>query len=163
MKVKTDYDKHKYITAGKIYEVDKDEQITDDSGDKIEIMTPNWSMTCAHLDNEGFWEECLIMETVKAKDAAVAAKNISRCDWVEGVAKLVAENKAQYDRSTDWNNERLINRDNVCNNIDMMPLINKWLDGAECCDCRDELSELIYNAAYDELKQMADDFEIGVV
>ena len=103
------------------------------------------------------------MNTVKAKDAAVVAKNINRSDWVEGAAKLVAANEVQYDRSTEWNAERLINRDNVCDSIDMMPLINKWLDGAECCDCRDELSELIYNAAYDELQKMADDFEIGVV
>lgn len=103
------------------------------------------------------------MNIIKAKDAAIAAKNINRCDWVEGAAKLVATNEVQYDRSTEWNSERLINRDNICNSLDVMPLINKWLDGEECCDCRDELSEMIYNAAYDELKQMAYDFEIGVV
>ena len=103
------------------------------------------------------------MNTVKAKDAAIAAKNSNRCDWIEGAARLVAANEVQYDRSTEWSNERLINRDNICNSLDIMPLINKWLDGEECCDCRDELSEMIYNAAYDELKQMADDFEIGVV
>lgn len=103
------------------------------------------------------------MNIIKAKDAAIAAKNINRSDWVEGAAKLVAANEVQYDRSTEWNAEHLISRDNVCNSIDMMPLINKWLDGDECCDCRDELSELIYNAAYDELQQMADDFEIGVI
>jgi hypothetical protein len=102
------------------------------------------------------------MQTIHATEAADAAQNIYRSDWIEGAAKLVAANEAQYDRSTEWSNERLISRDNVCDSIDMMPLINKWLDGAECCDCRDELSELIYNAAYDELQQMADDFEIGV-
>lgn len=102
------------------------------------------------------------MLTVKAKDAAIAANNINRCDWIEGAARLVAANEVQYDRSTEWGIERLINRDNICDSLDVMPLINNWLDGEECCDCRDELSEMIYNAAYDELKQMADDFEIGV-
>ena len=50
----TDYNECDYITAGKVYE-SHDENITDDSGDVIFIMGPDWEDACAHLDNIGTW------------------------------------------------------------------------------------------------------------
>ena len=59
MKVKTDYTKCNYIKAGKIYEVCTDgysQLITNESGDRIEILAPPFSGSCPHLNCEGFWE-----------------------------------------------------------------------------------------------------------
>ena len=102
------------------------------------------------------------MQTIKAKEAAQAAININRVDWIHGAAELVLNNQVQYDRSTERSKEAFISRENVLCDIDVMPTLNKWLDGGECCDCRDELRELLRNELCVLLSQMADDFEIGV-
>jgi hypothetical protein len=101
------------------------------------------------------------MQTITAEEVAKHTK-IPRHDWVHGAANLVVANEVQYDRSTPHSKEALICRDNILADVDLVPLVNKWLDGAECCDCRDELNELIYNEASALLKQMADDYGVGV-
>lgn len=103
------------------------------------------------------------MNLTHATDAAKSAKNTSREDWVSGAAKLIVSDQASYDRSQPFKPEPYICRDNIVSDIDVMPLINKWLDGVECCDCRDELSELIFDKACEQLRIMADDFEIGEI
>ena len=67
------------------------------------------------------------MQTIKAKEAAQAAMNINRVDWVHGAAELVLNNQVQYDRSTERSKEAFISRDNVLCDIDVMPTLNKWL------------------------------------
>ncbi|AUR98259.1 hypothetical protein NVP1248O_45 [Vibrio phage 1.248.O._10N.261.54.F1] len=47
------------LTSGKVYVViDGTEQIFDDVEYRIEIMTPNWDATCAHLAHEFKWVWC---------------------------------------------------------------------------------------------------------
>ncbi|CAM0011502.1 hypothetical protein VPHK367G1_0048 [Vibrio phage K367 g1] len=47
------------LTSGKVYTVESGtEEITDDAGDVIEIMTPNWGGTCSHLANSAEWIWC---------------------------------------------------------------------------------------------------------
>lgn len=102
------------------------------------------------------------MLTIHATEVAEAAKNTYRSDWVDGAANLVLENKVQYDRSIGGKIEPFICRDNILSDIDVTEVINGLLDGAECCACREKLNELIYSEACEQLKQMADDFDIGV-
>lgn len=102
------------------------------------------------------------MQLMHATEAAKSAINTHRNDWVNGAAKLIVSDQVSYDRSQPFKQKPYICRDNIVSDIDVMPLINKWLDGAECCDCRDELNELIFDKACEQLKLMADDFEIGV-
>ncbi|AUR98044.1 hypothetical protein NVP1246O_37 [Vibrio phage 1.246.O._10N.261.54.E10] len=46
------------LTTGKPYLVNEaHESITDDNGDTISIMTPNWGLSCSHLDGN-FWLWC---------------------------------------------------------------------------------------------------------
>ena len=40
------------------------------------------------------------MQTIKATEAADAAQNINRSDWLIGATELVLTNQVQYDRST---------------------------------------------------------------
>lgn len=106
------------------------------------------------------------MQTIHATEAAEAATNINRVDWIHGAAELVLANKVQYDRSTRKGKEAFISRESVIEDISCTDeyelLIIKWLDGGECCDCRDELRNLILNEAMSLLSVMADDFNIGV-
>ena len=52
--VTTDYTGCPYITAGKLYKVNRygtsGEKITFDAGDEREIISPSWSSTCGFLD-----------------------------------------------------------------------------------------------------------------
>lgn len=106
------------------------------------------------------------MQTITATEAAQAATNIHRVDWIHGAAELVLDNKVQYDRSTPKSKEAFICRQNVmddmCEVEEYTKIMNDWLDGAECCDCRDAMRELILNGTMAELSRMADDFNIGV-
>lgn len=62
--VVTDYTGCPYITAGKRYEVLRydltGESITSDTGERIEIVTPDWSFRCSHLDGVGTWRYAVI-------------------------------------------------------------------------------------------------------
>lgn len=106
------------------------------------------------------------MQTIHATEAAEAAININRVDWIHGAAELVLNNQVQYDRSGERYKEAFISRESVIEDISCNDeyelLIIKWLDGGECCDCRDELRNLILNEAMSLLSVMADDFNIGV-
>lgn len=106
------------------------------------------------------------MQTIHAAEAAGAAININRVDWIHGAAELVLSNEVQYDRSTASSKEAFICRQNIiddmCETEEYTNIINKWVDGGECCDCRDELRNLILNEAMSLLSVMADDFNIGV-
>ena len=106
------------------------------------------------------------MQIITATEAAEAAININRVDWVNGAAELVLTNQVQYDRSTAKSKEAFICRQNImddmCEVEEYTSIINKWVDGGECCDCRDELRNLILNEAMSLLSVMADDFNIGV-
>lgn len=105
------------------------------------------------------------MITIHATEAALAATNINRVDWVHGAAELVMGGEHQYDRSTPKGKEAFICRQNIiddmCETEEYTNTINKWVDGGECCDCRDELRNMILNEAMSLLSVMADDFNIG--
>tara|TARA_R110002124_G_C8974544_1_gene515782 strand:+ start:32690 stop:33013 length:324 start_codon:yes stop_codon:yes gene_type:complete len=106
------------------------------------------------------------MQTIHATEAAEAATNINREDWISGAAELVLANEVQYDRSGENYREAFISRDSVIEDISCTDeyelLIIKWLDGGECYDCRDELRNMILNESMSLLSVMADDFNIGV-
>ncbi len=106
------------------------------------------------------------MQTIHATEAAEAATNINRVDWIHGAAELVLNNQVQYDRSTPKSKEAFISLDNVMEDVMAMDgakdLLIKWIHGAECCDCRDLLNNVIVNYIKHFLSQMADDFNIGV-
>ena len=102
------------------------------------------------------------MQTVKATDAAQTASNTPREDWLVGATELVLTNQVQYDRSTPHSKEAYISLDNVLCDIDTTPIVKRWLLGAECCDERDALNAIVGTEIMRLLKQMADDFEIGV-
>lgn len=46
------------LTKGKPYHVCEDEMIINDKNSDLVIMTPNWKMPCAHLEDVGFWVWC---------------------------------------------------------------------------------------------------------
>ena len=106
------------------------------------------------------------MQTIHAAEAAEAATNINRVDWIHGAAELVLANKVQYDRSTRKGKEAFISLDNVMEDVmgneTTKKLIIKWMQGAECCDCRDLLNIVVGNYIRVFLTQMADDFNIGI-
>lgn len=106
------------------------------------------------------------MQTIHATEAAEAAININRIDWIQGAAELVLANKVQYDRSTRKGKEAFICRQNImddmCEVEEYTKIMNNWIDGAECCDCRDALRKLILDETCAELSRMAWDFNIGV-
>ena len=78
------------------------------------------------------------MQTIHATEAAEAATNINRADWIHGAAELVLANEVQYDRSGERYQEAFISRESVVEDISCTDeyelLIIKWLDGGECCD-----------------------------
>lgn len=102
------------------------------------------------------------MQTIHATEAADAAQNINRSDWVVGATELVLTNQVQYDRSTPNNKEAFISLDNVLCDIDTTSIVKRWLLGSECCDERDTLNTIVGAEIMRLLKLMADDFEIGV-
>lgn len=106
------------------------------------------------------------MQTTHATEAALAATNINREDWISGAAELVLNNRVQYDRSTPKSKEAFICRQNIiddmCETEEYTSIISKWVDGGECCDYRDDLRILILNESMRLLSVMADDFNIGV-
>lgn len=106
------------------------------------------------------------MQTIHATEAAEAAININRVDWIHGAAELVLANEVQYDRGTPKSKEAFISLDNVMEDVmgneTTKKLIMKWMQGAECCDCRDLLNIVVGNYIKSLLAQMADDFNIGV-
>lgn len=106
------------------------------------------------------------MQTIHATEAAEAATNINRVDWIHGAAELVLANQVQYDRSTPKSKEAFISLDNVMEDVmgsDVVKgLLIKWMQGEECCDCRDGLTGVVMNDIRSLLMQMADDFNIGV-
>lgn len=106
------------------------------------------------------------MQTIHAAEAADAAQNISRIDWVVGATELVLTNQVQYDRSTRRGKEAFISLDNVLEDALGMDatkeLVKRWLMGSECCDERDALNTIVGTEIMRLLKQMADDFEVGV-
>lgn len=106
------------------------------------------------------------MQTIHATEAAEAAININRVDWIHGAAELVLANEVQYDRSTARSKEAFISLDNVMEDVmgsdAVKTLLIKWMHGEECCDCRDALTSVVINDARPLLAQMADDFNIGV-
>ena len=102
------------------------------------------------------------MQTITATDAAESASNIHRTDWIIGATELVLTNQVQYDRSTPKSKEAFISLDNVLCDVDTTPIVKHWLLGAECCDQRDTLNTIVGAEIMRLLKQMADDFEIGV-
>jgi len=106
------------------------------------------------------------METVKAIEAAEAATNINRDDWIDGAAELVMSGEYQYDRSTPKGQEAFISLDNVMEDVLGLDctkdLLTKWLHGAECCDMRDIFTTAVRSLVAIQLIQMADDFNIGV-
>ena len=57
------------------------------------------------------------MQTIKAKEAAQAAININRVDWIHGAAELVLNNQVKYDRSTWKSKEAFISLDNVMEDV----------------------------------------------
>ena len=106
------------------------------------------------------------MTTIHATEAAESAQNTNRCDWVVGATELVLTNQVQYDRSTRRGKEAYISLDNVLEDVLGMDatkeLVKRWLMGSECCDERDTLNTIVGAEIMRLLKQMADDFEIGV-
>ena len=106
------------------------------------------------------------MQTIHATEAAEAAININRIDWIHGAAELVLANKVQYDRSTKKSKEAFISLDNAMEDIMGMDSVKdeiiSWLSGAECCDSRDNVRAIVQNEICGLLSVMADDFEIGV-
>lgn len=106
------------------------------------------------------------MQTITAIDAAEAAINIHRTDWIIGATELVLTNQVQYDRSTSKSKEAFISLDNLLDDVmgtdAVKELVKHWLLGGECCDQRDTLNTIVGSEIMRLLKQMADDFEIGV-
>lgn len=102
------------------------------------------------------------MQTIHATEAADAAQNINRHDWLIGATELVLTNQVQYDRSTPNSKEAFISLDNVLCDIDTTPIVKRWLLGSECCDERDTLNTIVGAEIMRLLKLMADDFGIGV-
>lgn len=106
------------------------------------------------------------MQTIIAIEAAEAATNIHRVDWIHGAAELVLNNAVQYDRSTHHSKEAFISLGNVMEDVmgmdSVKDLVIDWLHGAECCDRRDNLKAIVENEISGLLSQMADDFNIGV-
>lgn len=102
------------------------------------------------------------MQTIHATEAADAAQNINRSDWVIGATELVLTNQVQYDRSTPSSKEAFISLDNVLCDIDTTPIVKNWLLGSECCDERDILNTIVGAEIMRLLKLMADDFWVGV-
>ena len=106
------------------------------------------------------------METVTATQAAEAATNINREDWVNGATDLVMSGDYQYDRSTRRGKEAFISLNNIMEDVmgmlSVKLLLMKWMQGEECCDSRDELIRLTRVMVVHHLSQMADDFNIGV-
>lgn len=106
------------------------------------------------------------METVKATEAAEAATNINREDWINGATDLVMSGDYQYDRSTPKSQEAFVSLDNVMEDAlgldSIKDLLTKWLHGAECCDMRDIFTTAVRSLIAIQLIQMADDFNIGV-
>ncbi len=107
------------------------------------------------------------MQTTHATEAALAATNINREDWINGAAELVMGGEHQYDRSTPKSKEAFISLDNVMEDVMgsgvVKGLLIKWMHGEECCDCRDGLTSVVMNDIRCLLSQMADDFNIGVI
>ncbi len=106
------------------------------------------------------------MQTIHATEAAEAATNINRVDWIQGAAELVLANEVQYDRSTPKSKEAFICRQNVMNEMceveEYTKIMNNWLDSDESYDCRDAIRKLILDEIYAKLSRMAWDFNIGV-
>lgn len=102
------------------------------------------------------------MQTIHATEAAGAAQNINRHDWLIGATELVLTNQVQYDRSSPNNKEAFVSLDNVLCDIDTAPIVKRWLLGSECCDERDTLNTIVGAEIMRLLKLMADDFGIGV-
>ncbi len=106
------------------------------------------------------------MQTTHATEAALAAANINREDWISGAAELVMSGKHQYDRSTTKSKEAFISLDNVMEDVMASDLatreVKAWIQGGECCDHRDNVSQLARGYVFLALSQMADDFNIGV-
>ncbi|HEY7866535.1 MAG TPA: hypothetical protein VIC51_11095 [Psychromonas sp.] len=106
------------------------------------------------------------MITIHAKEAAEAAQNINREDWVNGATALIMKGNYQYDRSTHHSKEAFISLGNVMEDVmgmdSVKDLVIDWLHGAECCDRRDNLKAIVENEIGDLLSQMADDFNVGV-
>jgi|GEM_PF-4718567 len=106
------------------------------------------------------------MQTTHATEAAEAATNINREDWISGAAELVMRGEHQYDRSTTKSKEAFISLDNVMEDVmgldSIKDLLTKWMHGAECCDMRDIFSTAVRALIATHLSQMADDFNIGV-
>jgi len=106
------------------------------------------------------------MQTITATEAAEAATNIDRVDWIHGAAELVLNHQVQYDRSTPKSKEAFISLDNVMEDImgldSMKGEIISWLSGEECFDCRDNVMAIVQNEICGLLSEMADDFNIGV-
>lgn len=106
------------------------------------------------------------MQTITAIEAAQAATNINRVDWIHGAAELVLANEVQYDRSTPKSKEAFISLDNIMEDVmayySVKSIVTKWMLGDDCCDCRDELKEGVNGIILIHLSQMADDFNIGV-
>lgn len=102
------------------------------------------------------------MQTIHATEAADAAQNIYRSDWIVGATELVLTNQVQYDRSTTNSKEAFISLDSVLCDVDTTPIVKSWLLGAECCDERDKLNTIVGAEIMRLLKLMADDFGVGV-
>ena len=106
------------------------------------------------------------MKTIHATEAAEAAINIDRVDWIHGAAELILNNQVQYDRSTSKSKEAFISLDNVMEDVmneDKFKVnIMDWLAGGECCDHRDEILIITTTRICILLTIMADDFNIGV-
>ena len=106
------------------------------------------------------------MQTTHATEAAEAATNINREDWINGATDLVMSGAYQYDRSTRRGKEAFISLENVMEDAmgmdEVKDLLTKWLLGAECCDIRDIFTTAVRGLVAIHLSQMADDFNIGV-
>jgi len=106
------------------------------------------------------------MITVYATQAAEAATNINREDWINGATDLVMSGDYQYDRSTRRGKEAFISLDNIMDDVMASDLatreIKAWIQGGECCDHRDNVIMLARGYVVLALSQMADDFNIGV-
>lgn len=106
------------------------------------------------------------MQTITAIEAAEAATNIHRVDWIHGAAELVLTNQVQYDRSTPKSKEAFISLDNVMEDVmgevAAERLLMRWFLGSECCDERDALGDILHDEVGKLISQMADDFNIGV-
>lgn len=102
------------------------------------------------------------MQTIHATEAADAAQNINRSDWIVGATELVLTNQVQYDRSTSSSKEAFISLDNVLDDVEIKQNVKSWILGAECCDERDKVITIVGAEIMRLLKLMADDFGVGV-